>query len=127
MSVKGLSQSSVTLLGAAFLEISAQGICISQVVYIAREARCLILSETALKLLGVLPPDFPKAGMFMDTSRACVAIGSSNVRNKCGCLVRTAVPPLPDVIPFEPTEANLEKFENWFKFKYYASSRPFYP
>ena len=122
MTVKGLSQSSVTLLGAVFLEISSQGIRTKQIVYIAREARCLILSETALKGLGVLPPDFPKVGMFLDASHANVEVGSSKVRNKCGCLVRTEVPPLPEVIPFEPIAANLDKFENWLKNDYYASS-----
>ncbi len=122
MSVRGLTQSSVTLLGAAFLEISAQGISTRQIVYIAREARCLILSETALKCLGVLPPEFPKVGMFLDPARVQVAVGTSHVRNKCGCLLRTEVPPMPDTIPFDPIAANLDKFENWFKYNYYASS-----
>ena len=122
MSVKGMSQSTVNLMGALLLEISAQGICTKQVVYIAREARSLILSETALRGLGVLPPNFPTVGMFSETPCAEVAVGSSGVRNKCGCLLRTDVPDMPVAIPFEPVEANLPAFENWFKNVHFASS-----
>ena len=74
--------------------------------------------------LGVLPPDFPKAGMFRKppVEEAMVELSSAGVRNDCGCLVRTEVPPMPKAIPFEPIELNLDKFERWFKFGYYASS-----
>ena len=64
LEVKGITHSPVTMLGALFLEVSSNGMCTKQIVYIAREARSLILSETALKDLGVLPPDFPTAGSF---------------------------------------------------------------
>ena len=122
MAVKGMSQSTVTLMGALFLEISSQGIYTKQVVYIAREARSLILSETALRGLGVLPSNFPTVGMFSETPCADVAVGSSGIRNKCGCLLRTPVPDMPVTIPFEPVEANLPAFENWLKNVHFASS-----
>ena len=124
MSVRGVTHSAVTLMGAAFLEVSAMGISTKQVVYFAREARSLILSEKTLKDLGVIPPDFPKAGMFRrpPVEEAMVELSSAGVRNDCGCLVRTEVPPMPKAIPFEPIELNLDKFERWFKFGSYASS-----
>ena len=64
LEVKGITHLPITMLGALFLEISANGMHTKQIVYIAREARSLILSETALKDLGALPPDFPTAGAF---------------------------------------------------------------
>ena len=48
MSVSGLSNSRVNVLGTLFLEISANGRYTRQLVYIANEARSLILSEKAL-------------------------------------------------------------------------------
>ena len=64
MSVSGLGDSRVNVLGALFLEISSNGRCTRQIVYIASEARSMILSEKALKDLGVIPENFPCAGMF---------------------------------------------------------------
>ena len=54
LEVKGIAHFPVTMLGALFLEVLSGGMCTRQVVYIAREARSLILSETALKALGVI-------------------------------------------------------------------------
>ena len=45
MGVKGVASSKVSVLGALFLEISAGGRVTQQLVYIARGARRLILSE----------------------------------------------------------------------------------
>ena len=55
------------MLGALFLEISANGRCTRQLVYIASEAHSLILSVKALKDMGVIPENFPCAGMFGPT------------------------------------------------------------
>ena len=64
MSVSGITNSKATILGALFLEISSKGRSTRQLVYIVSEARSLILSEKALKDLGVMPQNFPCAGMF---------------------------------------------------------------
>ncbi len=64
LEVKGITHFPVTMLGALFLEVSSNGMCTQQIVYIAHEARSLILSETALKDLGVIPTNFPTAGSF---------------------------------------------------------------
>ncbi len=64
LEVKGITHFPVTMLGALFLEVSSNGMRTQQIVYIAREARSLILSETALKDLGVIPANFPTAGSF---------------------------------------------------------------
>ena len=124
LEVKGISHFSVTMMGALFLEVSANGIYTKQIVYIAREARSLILSETALKDLGVIPSNFPTAGTF-DTLPSQVphdatiadrevqlsvvdeaTVARCVVMNHCGCPVRTEVPPIPTNIPFEKPEVN---------------------
>ena len=60
MNVKGVTHSPVTVLGAIFLQVSASGMYTKQIVYIVRGARSLILSEKALKDLGVIPKNFPE-------------------------------------------------------------------
>jgi hypothetical protein len=62
--VQGVTHSSLTMLGVLFLELSSNGICTKQMIYIAKEAGSLILSETTLKNLGVIPSNFPTAGTF---------------------------------------------------------------
>ena len=84
LEVKGITHSPVTMLGALFLEVSSNGMCTKQIVYIAREARSLILSETALKDLGVLPPDFPTAGSFKENQ--CATVEKVSKVEKCATL-----------------------------------------
>ncbi len=122
LGVKGMTHTRVTMLGALFLEISSSGRHTKQIVYIASEARSLILSEKALLDLGVIPKNFPSAGMFDNTQCADVNVKTVDLKAKCGCKVRTEVPPLPTAIPFEPIKSNLLRFEKWFVDVYYASS-----
>ena len=117
MKVKGVTHSSMTVVGALFLEISAKGRCTKQIVYIASEARRLILSEKALRDLGIIPGSFPTPNTFPEklNEAECHPIQEviqNDIRNKCGCLERTEVPPMPTSIPFEPTEAHRENLEN---------------
>ena len=131
LEVKGITHSRVTMLGALFLEVSSNGVCTKQIVYIAREARSLILSETALKDLGVLPPDFPTAGSFKNSENTSVekvpneksvTVASKHItKNACGCPARTEVPPLPTHIPIEKPEANRSSLHKWI-LNYYRTS-----
>ena len=142
MSVSGIPNSRVNVLGALFLEISANGRCTRQLVYIASEARSLILSEKALKDLGVIPENFPCAGTFGPTHGPPAqqqARGESHSlaevsevkpagaeidprpKSSCGCLLRSEVPPLPTEIPCDNPEACREKLHKWI-LNYYAAS-----
>ena len=120
LGVKGVTHSPVTVLGALFLEVSASGMRTKQIVYICRGARSLILSEKALKDLGVLPANFPSAGMFKDSTiqglppveDAYVEV-SSIVLNTCGCPLRTDLPPIPANIPVEKPEQNRKMLSKW--------------
>ncbi len=133
--VKGIAHFPVTILGALFLEVSSNGMHTQQIVYIAREARSLILSETALKDLGVLPQNFPTAGSFKGMSTeatiqdgamlasndfASIAVRSL-VKNTCGCPVRVDVPQIPTNIPIEKPEANRLSLKRWI-LNYYRTS-----
>ena len=130
MSVSGITNSKATILGALFLEISSNGRCTRQLVYIVSEARSLILSEKALKDLGVIPQNFPCAGMFgpaNDAEKSAVVSTvkppdtPSKVKNSCGCLLRTEVPPLPSKIPYSNPELCEKKLHQWI-LDYYAAS-----
>ncbi len=141
LEVKGITHFPVTMLGAIFLEVSANGMRTRQIVYIASEARSLILSETALKALGVLPPDFPAAGTFAGVSADTVAEVSSVpshlvtptmqeeaqvavrslTKNSCGCPLRTEVPPTLREIPIQKPETNRALLRKWI-LEYYKSS-----
>ena len=139
LQVKGITHSPVTMMGALFLEVSANGIYTQQIVYIVREARSLILSETTLKNLGVIPLNFPTAGTYEtptvqtagdDQSRMVIpttpsgtdaTVARSVVMNTCGCPVRTEVPPIPTNIPVEKPEGNRSLLHKWI-LNYYKTS-----
>ena len=132
LEVKGITHLPVTMLGALFLEVSSNGMCTKQIVYIAREARSLILSESALKDLGVIPPDFPMAGAFRgphaapaaticNTDECTMVASKSTTKNACGCPARTEVPPLPSQIPTDKPEANRSFLHKWI-LNYYRTS-----
>lgn len=128
MGVKGVSRSPVEILGALFLQVSASGLCTKQIVYIARGARSLILSEKALMDLGVIPVNFPSAGMFKraqvcseQIQEATVEVSQAVLLNNCGCPLRTELPPKPKVIPVEKPEQNRLLLFKWI-LNYYKSS-----
>ena len=121
MAVKGVTHSSMTVIGALFLEISSHVRSTKQIVYIGSEARTLILSEKALQDLGVIPVNFPSANMFHETNVSVVDTKSPFGKSKCGCPSRGVVTALQNTIPIEPTPANREKLEKWI-LQYYSSS-----
>ena len=114
MNVKGVAHSSMTILGTIILMISAGSRYTKQVVYIASEARRLILSETVLYALGVIPDSFPSPGQFSVSSNM-VKIAKPV---QCRCLPRGEIPPMASSMPFKPVEANVEKLEKWLLDRY---------
>ena len=134
--VKGIAHFPVTILGALFLKVSAGGMCTEQIVYIAREAGSFILSETALKELGVLAEDFPVAGSFKGTTKvimrqvddasapgpSATSAVSGVTKNVCGCPARTDVPPVPTTIPVEKPESNRSRLQKWILHYYQTSA-----
>ena len=110
LEVKGIAHFPVTMLGALFLEVSSGGMCTRQIVYIAHEARSLILSETALKALGGDP------GVVGTTQRegdVVVAAVRTLTKNSCGYPLRTECPPLPVKIPCAKPELNRSLLKQW--------------
>ena len=58
--IVGITESSLHIIGMALLHITTEsGGETRQVVYISENIKGLYLSETALKELGVIDPDFP--------------------------------------------------------------------
>ena len=59
-----MTRKGMTLLGVLFSEICSGERFMKQVINVTKEARRLILSEEALKDLGVIGADFPRANTF---------------------------------------------------------------
>ena len=119
MKIKGVTTTAMSVLATMILNISAGGKYTNQMVYIASEARKLILSEKALHDLGVIPQTFPVENIFpVNIENVKIVNGKAN----CGCWLRGDVPELPSTIPFMPVEANREKLENWVLQRYASTA-----
>ena len=87
-----------------------------QAVYVTDNISGFYLSETALKDLGLLHPDFPEV-----PSHNNLAKDSKDVA-PCGCPYRASIPPKPESIPFKPTEANRDALERWLREHFRSSA-----
>ena len=122
MVLRGVKRSRLTVVGAVAVEISAGGKTAYQILYVTEETKQLILSRTCLEQLGVVAEDFHTKGMVGDvhvTSGSGKNIGGGKAA--CGCYARSAVPKLPESMPWPPAESNADALEQWVR-DYYASS-----
>ena len=84
----------------------------------------LILSESALKELSIVSPDFPEVYDFDGRGEAnsiSASIYKSSDYAECGCLKRAETPAAPAKPPFELNMSNRKKIEQ-FILEYYAAS-----
>ena len=116
--IKGVKGSELQVLGVLAVEVSAGGNKSQQLIYFTRETRQLIISKLCMVQLGLLDKLFPQHQRAEVKVTSKVEVG---MKAKCGCLVRSEVPPLPTELPFPPTRDNLDNIEKWIK-TYYASS-----
>ena len=82
-------------------------------IYICKGIRGLFLSTKVQIDLGIVPPDYPNKSM------VCI---QESQHSKCEHPLRTALPPRPERIPFEPIEENRDKIQNWFLTRYKSSA-----
>ncbi len=113
------------IIGSVMVRFEIGNMNTRQMVHISQKTRGLYLSETALKELGVIHRDFPD--QIADPFPCMACAGPSSESSCCTddgaeeCMERTATPPRPKCIPYEPTVENLEKLERWL-LEYFASS-----
>ena len=106
-------------------------------IYISSDVSTLYLSQETLADLGVLSPCFPSIGEHRvsdeDNNTPCpsqnptrsLTGGCASVSHQtepCTCPQRTAVPPLPQALPFPCTPDNNPKMREWLLKRYAAST-----
>ena len=79
------------------------------------------MSEEALKDLGVIGADFPKANTFPLGAVAATAMSEGKKENVCDCPQRGEVPSLPTEMPLPGNEENVEGLRAWL-LDYYGST-----
>ena len=122
--IQGVTGDGLQIIGSLMLQVDLGERTTRQVVYITKNTSGLYLSESALRDLGVVHPDFPHFQHSPPSASAETATCSSrNLHTApCGCPVRTPVPDRPTKIPFPPTEENRHKLEEWIKLHFSSSA-----
>ena len=114
--LRGVGNNKLSIIGTLLVDISSSKGHTTELLYICEGVSNTYLSQTALKRLDILRESFPE-----DPSvNATTAKPDSQVA-PCGCKIRSSCPPLPDKLPFPPTEDHRLDIENWIK-NYYESS-----
>ena len=107
MKIRGASGKFLNLEGCLLAKIQFGNATSYQVMYVVDTPSGSVLSREALMDLGLISRSFP-----YNTNTA------DNVmleQEECNCKTREKAPDLPASLPFEPIEANREKFEDWMK------------
>ena len=111
--IRGITDNRLEVKGVLFLVIKVGSRETRQAVYVSENTSGFYLSQTALKALNLLPPNFPLSQNSSSTDAKKTA--------PCGCPRRTAVPSKPSTIPFQPTEKNRHTLERWI-YEHFKSS-----
>lgn len=122
--IQGVTGDGLQIIGTLMVRIALGDHVTRQVVYITNNTSGLYLSESALRDLQVIHPEFPdplptRKVHAPGASAACTSEGPGTAT--CGCLTRSEAPDPPPAIPFSPTEENRHKLEEWIK-QHFASS-----
>ena len=130
--IRSADNSGLVLLGGILVNITGKCtddslITTRQLCYIAEGIDCLFLSRQACKELGIIGEDFPRVGAFTNHLKISNISAPSSPpapgdARPCSCPARALPPPVPTALPFQPTEENREKLENWIKEKYASSA-----
>ena len=114
-------------------------------VHISKNVKGLYLSQTALKDLTLVDETFPHnvlkgnrltskdikvVGFVGDshhgTCRSCsttqLPVDDDDDESPCECIPRTAAPPRPECIPFQPIPENISKLKTWLEENFASSA-----
>ena len=112
----GITEEPLDIEGVMFAGIRAGSKETCQTIYMSKNTSRFYLYESALKKLGLLPSDFPTL-----TSQQNAAI-SNEGKALCGCPQKTIVLPKLIDFPFELTEENRCRLEEWVLEHFRASA-----
>ena len=119
--IGGADNGPLELIGGLLVEVSLGDRSHKELCYIAKNVTELLLSEATMKALGMIPENFPDVGPSMATVQKCEVKDESNPE-VCGCPVRAKPPPVPQSLPFPPTEENIPKLKDWIIEQYSSSA-----
>ena len=112
---------SLHILGAAIVDFTYGKSHATEIVYICNKVNGLFLSQTALKKLGIIKPDFPQTSNVSAINSIDTDSHHPIILAECGCPRRSECPPIPDKLPFPATLEYREQLEQWIK-HYFSSS-----
>ena len=109
MNITGASGKGLDVAGAIMVRVTVGAAVSNQLMYIINNPVGPVLSRKALTDLGIIDKDFPRSKFSTNTSSAKKEV------TECDCPAREKVPELPDKLPYEPTEENRGKLEDYIK------------
>ena len=126
MKMKAANNEGINIIGALPLRISGQSpsgsiLTTRQLVYFTDRSNRLFLSKQACLALGIISVNFPTIGEALGTQDTSTSPVSSMFK-ECQCPPREQPPPPPTSLPFQPTEENIDKLQNWLLNHYKSST-----
>ena len=133
MQMNAANNLGIKILGALLLKITAKSPDgqtgeSHQMVYFSDVTHKLYLSKKACIDLGLIPPTFPTVGEAHEPKEDQQAsTDNTDTINRdttapCGCPLRAQPPPTPHELPFEATEENRQRIEEYLKTIYSSST-----
>ena len=104
----GITDNSLDILGTILANISYNGRCTKQMIYVSSKPTGLYLSERACMDLQLIDADFPHVSKASPT----MSIANDN-EDDCKCLTRSPAPESTTTIPFETVKENVPKLKEW--------------
>ena len=101
------------LIGGILVNVSLSDRSHKQLCYIAEGVNSLLLSETTLKKLGLIPENFPAVETTNRVKVQKCEIKDESDPDSCSCPERTKPPPVPGSLPFPATEENIPRLKEW--------------
>ena len=118
--IVGITDASLKIIGMAMLRITSEsGAQTRQAVYVSENVNGMYLSESALKDLGIIHPNFPRP--IQETRCQSGTIDEQDEEVHCKCIPRSSTPERPDALPFPATPENIPRLKEWL-LKAFASS-----
>ena len=102
---------------------SESGAQTRQAVYVSENVKGMYLSESALKDLGIIHPDFPRP-IHNDQETRCQSgtIDEQEEEVHCKCIPRSPTPERPDALPFPATLENIPRLKEWLLHEFASSA-----
>ena len=118
-SSSNINGGAIEILGVLVLRLAAMDQVSGKIVETAAQVRVapgirrLYISKQVMESLGIINKNFPAV--------EAAGAAAEDDRAECGCLARKPAPPLPERLPFEPTESNTDQMKNWLLDRYGSS------